>query len=221
MKRILYLLAMFTGIRAAFNTVRSYFLPKLRVAILDGEVMDFAEYGKIRIRVNARPVPNSLESGAKTGMISLYLASPGISNLLYGFMRLTSHFGYGHVEIAFYEVQEKVTIFAIRNILRSNIERLSLRQRFDGLKLSSDDDEIILLKRILGKLNSLGLTTTFAPPEECVSLAISQSLLIPGKQAAAIVALRRKYKRIEKKLMIDRSVVGKRCDESTYQVNAR
>lgn len=178
-------------------------MPKLRVAILDGETWQFDEFGAVRIRVNARPSPKASDAEARAGMISLYLESPGISSLLYTFMRMTSHFGYGHVEIAFYEANDKVTFFAVRNILRSNIDRLRLNQNFDSLKFSSDDDEIILLRGILHKLNSLGIKASFATPDECVSLAVNPSLLVPKQRIETIEALRRKYQRIEKKLATD------------------
>jgi hypothetical protein len=206
MKRILYLVAMFTGVRAAFNWGRSCFMPKLRVAILDGETLQFDEYGEVRIHVNARPSPKASDSEARAGMISLYLESPGISSLLYTFIRLTSHFGYGHVEIAFYEANDRVTFFAVRNILRSNLDRLRLNQYFVGLKFSSDDDEIILLRGMLHKLNSLGIKASFATPDECVSLAVNPSLLVPKQRNLATEALRRKYRRIERKLVTDRNV---------------
>lgn len=206
MKRILYLVAIFTGLRVAFNWGRSFFLPKLRVAILDGETLQFDAYGEVRIRVNARPSPKAIDSEARAGMISLYLESPGISSLFYAFMRLTSHFGYGHVEIAFYEVNHNVTFFAVRNILRSNLDRLRINQYIEGLKFSSDDDEIVLLQGVFHKLNSLGIKASFATPDECVSLAVNPSLLVPKQRNLATEALRRKYRRIARKLMTDRSV---------------
>lgn len=206
MKRFLYLAAMYTGVRVAFNWGRSCFLPKPRVAILDGETLQFDEYGAVRIRVNARPSPKASDTELRAGMISLYLESPTISRLLYTFVRLTSHFGYGHVEIAFYEANDKVTFFAVRNIVRSNLERLRLNQNFDSLKFSSDDDEIILLRGILHKLNSLGINASFATPDECVSLAVNSSLLGPKQRNLATEALRRKYRRIERKLVTDPNV---------------
>jgi hypothetical protein len=223
-KRILYLLAMFTGVRAAFNWGRSCFLPALHVAILDGETLQVDKYSSVKIRVNARPTPKALDSEAKAGMISLYLVSPGISSQLYAFMRLTSHFGYGHVEIAFYEIHGKVTVFAVRNILRSNIDCLRLNQTFGSLKFSSDDDEIILLREVLHKLNSLDIKTSFATPDECVSLAVTPSLLVPKQRNPAIEALRRKYRRIAKKLVADRTLPNaptKHSVELTYYAEAK
>jgi hypothetical protein len=224
MKRILYLLAMFTGVRAAFNCGRSYFLPKLRVAILDGNRLELEKYGSVRVRVNARPAPTALDSEAKAGMISLYMVSPGIPSLLYAFIRLTSHFGCGHVEIAFYETQDNVTLFAVRNILRSNIDRLKLNQMFGSLRFSSEDDEIVLLERVINKLNSLGFTASFASPDECVSLALIPSLLAPRQRNLATDSLRRKYRRIEKKLTRERNlrnVSNKHCGKLSYQVEKR
>ena len=204
MTRILYLLAMFTGVRAAFNRVRGIFMPELQVAILDGEILQIDRYGPVKIRINARPVPKMLDAEANAGMISLYLVSPGISSLLYAVVRLTSHFGYGHVEIAFYEANDQVTCFAVRNILRSNIERLRLGKILNSVKVLNDYDEIVLLEHVLHKLHSLGFNTCFASPDECVSLAVSSSLLAPKQRNKAIKAIRRKYCRIEKLLESDR-----------------
>jgi hypothetical protein len=217
MIRLLYLLAMFTGFRAAFNRGRSFFLPKLRVAIIDGEVFQFEEFGPVRIRVNARPAPRMLVPKTKTGIISLYLMSPGMSRLFYAALRFTSHFGHGHVEIAFYETHENVTVYAVRNILRSNIARLGLHKNFGGLKFSCDHDEIVLLKRVLNRLNSLDLKTCFASPDECVSLAVSPSLLVPKQRNLAIDALRYKYRRIERKLKTAR-IMAKGSEKHTGEL---
>ena len=208
MKRMLYLLAVFTGVRAMFNRVHGLFLPGLRVAKLDGEVVQFDEYGPVRIRVNARPAPGILESEANVGMISLSLVSPGISRLLYALLRLTSHFGCGHVEIAFYEEQGRVTCFAIRNIVRSNMDRLRVGGYLDGLKFSRDHDEVVLLKRVLCELESAGFKTAFASPDKCVSLAVNPALICNGQRSRATETLRRKYRRIGKKLDADRNLLN-------------
>lgn len=194
-------------------------MSELRVATLDGDFLQFNEYGSVRIRVNARPAPRSFDFEARAGMISLYLVSPGISGLLYSLMRLTSHFGCGHVEFAFYETHDKVTFFAVRNIVRSNLDRLQLNKHFRSLKLSRSDDEIVLLKLLLNKLNTLGIETSFASPDECVALAVTPSLLVPKQRIETIEALRRKYQRIEKKLAADCDVTHASKKEFGEQPN--
>ncbi len=207
MKRILYLFAMYTGARAVFNKARSFSLPGLRTEILDGETLQIDKSYLIRVRVHGRPSAKILGSENNAGMISIHLISPGISRLSYALLRLTSHFGCGHVEIAFYETHDSVICFAIRNILRSNIDRLRLGKLFRNLKLSSDNDEIVLLQDILQELNDRGVGACLASPDECVSLAVNKTLLNPKNCHRVIEALRRRYKRISKRIAMNNNAL--------------
>lgn len=175
-------------------------MPGLQVAVLDGMMLQLDKYGSVLIRVNGRPAPRMLSRQANAGMISLYLQSPAISSLLYAGLRLTSHFGHGHVEIAFYETTENVTCYAVRNIVRSNIDRLRLNRSFSNLKILTENDEIALVEQVLLKLRSLGIVARFASPSECILLAVSPSLLLRKQKGLAIEALQRKYRRIENRL---------------------
>jgi len=191
---------MYTGARALFNVVRSFTLPGLRAGILDFETMEIDELGLVKVRVNSRSPPRMLGAGRKAGMISVQLISPGISGVLYALLRITSHFGCGHVEIAFYETNERIIVFGIRDIVRSNIERIGLQKTFCKLTLFSDDDEVDLLRRILQELRVRGVSCNLASPKECVTLALNQSLLKPEKCDRVIKALTKRYRRITKQL---------------------
>ena len=164
MYRILYLFAMYSGARAAYNQLYSFWLPGLRTAVIDNLSLQIDDRNFVKIRVNARPKHKA--SPHNVGMISVYLVSPGIWRLTYVLIRLTSHFGIGHVEIAFYETDKNVTCFAVRNILRSNIGRFRMRNLFRNLELSKDNDEIAILQRVLLELNARGLSACLATPEE-------------------------------------------------------
>lgn len=197
---------MYTGIRAALNQIRGFFLPRLRVSILHGSTLRLNSFGDVKVRVNARAPSNTLNSGVKAGMISIYLLAPGIPTSLYRLLRLTSHFGTGHLEMAFYEHGDSVVFFAVRNILRSNIERVRMGKQFSNLRFNSKDDEIIALQLIFQALGSRGIQATFAPPEECIKLAISKSLLNKTTRDRTIDTMLRRYKRIERQIKLQNQI---------------
>jgi len=198
--RALYLLAMYSGARAAFNQARSFFLPKPRASILDGETLQLDEFNQAKVCVNARTPPKAIGPGRNAGMISVYLVNPGISHFFYALLRLTSHFGCGHIEIAFYEENGDICFFAIRNILRSNIDRIGCDDIFRNLKLSRDNDEIVILREIIYKFGKRHINTCFATPEACVALAVAESLLSPKKRDRSIQALNHRYRRMSKQI---------------------
>ncbi len=212
MHRILYLIAMYSGVRAVHNTLRSFFLPQLRTSALDGVTLQIDETNLARVRVHARRRPRALGSSANAGMISIYLVSPGILRLIYFVLRLTSHFGVGHVEIAFFETDKGITIFAVRNIIQSNIHRLRLGFLFPTLKLSKERDEIAVLQRIVDELNVRGLAASLSPPEECVALAVNRSLIKSQTCSVANDALKRKYQRITKRIAMGSKAISPKRD---------
>lgn len=191
---------MYTGVRALRNQIHGFFLPGLRVSILNGSEMRLSSVGDVKICVNARAPLDALSSGVRVGMISIYLLAPGIPRFLYRLLRLTSHFGTGHIEMAFYEDGDTVVFFAVRNILRSNIERVGMGRHFDNLLLNSNDDEIVAIQAVFQALKSYGIEPVFAGPEECIKLAISKSLLNQKTRDQTIDSMIRRYKRIERKI---------------------
>lgn len=195
-RKILYLVAMYTGIRAAFNNVCSICHPPLLAASLNGESFEIPGLGRLRIRVRAKR-PRFI-SGRKReiGMISIHMVSPKINRLQYALLRLTSHFGCGHVEIVFFEADDCITCFGIRDILRSNIARLGLQNLFRELPSFHHKYEVALLTQIFHLLSDRGFAARLAPPEKCVSLAVNQSLVNPKKYPATVVSLTKKYRRL-------------------------
>lgn len=198
--RIFYLLAMYSGVRAAFNRTRSAFLPSPKASILDGQTLQIENISSAKVHVHPRAPAATLPPVRHAGMISINLLSPGIPRFIYGLLRLTSHFGCGHIEIAFYEDSDAVTVYAIRNIIRSNIDRFGGKHVFRSLKLASENDEILILQKTLKALNDLGIETELALPEDCVRFAVNRLLLDASRRDAATEALHRKYSRISKKL---------------------
>ena len=122
--RSVYLFAMYTGIRAVANRARDVFLPLPCAAAIDGATIQLDESVSVRVRVHARIPPTPRREAQVAGMISVYLEDPGIPRSLYSLLRVSSHFGCGHIELAFREDDSSVCVFAVRNMLRSNLDRL-------------------------------------------------------------------------------------------------
>ncbi len=198
--RILYLIAMYTGIRAASNQARSFLLPRTRASALHGSTLQLEATINLKTCVNSRLPPEPLASGTRAGMISVHLTEPDIPRLVYWMLRLTSHFGNGHIEIAFYEDGESIVAYAVRNIIRSNIDRLGLGRFFRRLQLGSNNDEILAVQQIFCALHSHGIHASFAPPETCIQLAINQSLLNPLTRHQTTEAMIQRYERIVRRI---------------------
>ena len=142
----------------------------------------------------------------------MYLLAPGIPKPLYRLLRLTSHFGTGHIEMAFYEDGETVVFFAVRNILRSNINRLGVGRYFRNLPFNTNDDEIMAIQGIFQALGSRGVEGIFAPPEVCIELAISNSLLNQKTRDQTFKSMMRRYKRIERQIEMHYGVANDHPD---------
>ncbi len=189
---------MYSGLRAVFNLVRSFFFRRPSASIIAAETLSSGCFGRAKICVHARAPSKSLGPECIAGMMSIYLVTPGMPRFFYAVLRLTSHFGCGHIEIAFYEEKSEVTFFAIRNIIRSNVDRLGCRWPFRNLKLADDNDEVVVLRMIIQLLHAKGFSTSFASPEDCVSLAVNESLLNPRTRDRTIEAIKRRYRRVAK-----------------------
>lgn len=203
--RSIYLFAMYTGIRAVANRALSVFLPVPRASAIDGATIQFDESNSFRIRVHGRIPPSPGDGSVVGGMISVYLEHPGISRILYSFLRVSSHFGCGHIELAFHEEDCSVCVFAVRNMLRSNLHRLGCSACLRDLALGTESDEIVVLTRIFDALRMQGLSAHLAPPAECVNMAVSPRLLKPKTRDRAIKTLTRKYERIAKQVPVHRT----------------
>jgi hypothetical protein len=194
-----YIIAMYSGMRAIWNRARSVFLPMPQAAILDGKQLRVNNIAQVLIRVHARSPPPSLTCSSAAGMLSVHLTSPRTPRPLYALLRMTSHFGCGHIEIAFYEEHDTVIFYAIRNIVRANADRIRCGRLLRNLMLCEDGDEIVLLQKLSQTFNDLGLKTSFASPEDCVTLSVNNLLLRPERRSEIRSTLLKRYARIWKK----------------------
>jgi hypothetical protein len=198
--RACYLVAVCSGLRAMFNLLLSARYDPGRVSCLDDVVVNLDDSGLARIRVHGKRRPANGCSSAKYGMISLELVHSGVHPLLDRILRLMSHFGCGHLELAYMEKDDRLEIYAVRNIAKANVSRLRLRQIFSSLKPITMEEEHLVLSKILSLLGDRGITSSLAPPIECCRLAISPGLLNPRTERVTKEWLLRKYQRISKKL---------------------
>lgn len=135
-------------------------------------------------------------------MISARLILPGISGWLYSGLQLTSHFGCGHIEIAFYEDGNRVIVYGIRNIIDANAKRIGLKSQLQNLNLASESEAIQVLTKIIDALRKKGLTTLLATPQSCVELSVDPRLLHLKRQAKILAVLEKRYQRLWKKQTI-------------------
>ena len=191
---------MYTGIRAVANRARSVFLPVPLAAVIDGTTIQFDESVSVRVRVHARIPPSPSGDALVGGMISVYLEHPGIPRSLYSLLRVSSHFGCGHIELAFREEDGSVCVFAVRNMLCSNLHRLGCSACFRDLPLGTECDEIVVLAQIFDELRMHGLSACLASPADCVNLSVSPWLLRSKTRDRAIKALTRKYERMARQV---------------------
>lgn len=196
--RATYILAMYTGTRAAWNCVRSAVLPKPQAVILDRHRLRIATDTELLLRVHARATHPSLSPTCRSGMISARLVTPEIPSWLYAVLRMTSHFGCGHVEIAIYEESSRVVIYGIRNIINANAMRIGFASVLDGLRLSDESEAIHVLTEVRHALLRKGLKTSFAAPQSCVDLSVDPRLLHPKTRAKTLVMLKKRYTRLWK-----------------------
>ena len=192
--RIGYLCAMYSGLRAVSNRIQALMTPPLRSASLNRMTMQLPGGETVVVAVHRRPTAPT--DHRHSGMISVRLVVSHVRHPLYSLFCLTSHFGCGHIEIAFYECEGRIVLYAVRNILKSNAERIGVGRLFEAFPLQANDDEISVLQQIREVLHQQGLETSFASPDECVALAVDNRLLHPARQARARAALKRKYTRL-------------------------
>ncbi len=196
-----YMVATYSGIRAFANRLLSAFCPRdVQTARLHGTLVSSKTLGNIAIFVHSRGRPRSGADEANYGMISVRQQRPRMSRLLYRYFCLTSHFGLGHVEIAFYEQGRRITFHGVRNIARSNARRLGLTKLADKLLLTKRDEEILVIFEVARLLEAHGFVTQLARSDECVSLSVCGSLMHPATQVRALSALKGKYDRLHRRL---------------------
>ena len=201
-----YYIMMYSGLRAAYNHIRGK-MTATRSALghLHGTTLSAGDDGILRFFVHSRPRPAHYTGEAHFGMISIRQQRPPLDRLLYKYLCLTSHFGCGHVEMAYYELHGKVMIYAVRNIASANALRLKLIQTARCLDAYGWHER--LLPHIVRYVGRHGLTVGPAPIDDCLRLAVSLRLIHPQTRSRSLRTLTRKSKRLRRILeaIADRS----------------
>lgn len=192
-----YYLAMYSGVRAMANRMRSRRaqLPA-RLAVMDGTETVDSKLGELLVRVHGRAAP-ARERGAHHGILSLRQVQPQISRWIYRLLCSTSHFGCGHVEVAFFERNGVVTLYAVRNIASANARRIGLRGLAARMRLIRAGEAARTLHCVAGLLAARGYAVQHASPEHCLALTVDERLIAAARRPSAQASLRRKYERLQ------------------------
>ena len=170
-----YYLAMYSGVRALANLLRSR-RSRLdpRLARLHGARLQDIELGDLTIRVHSRRSPAGSGTPAAHAMLSLQRPNSTLAGWRYRALCLTSHFGCGHLEVALWERRGIVTIYAIRNIASGKLVATELERR--------------------------GLLTRYATPAESLALCLDVRLLPSQHRESVRANLWKKYERLHQSL---------------------
>ena len=194
-----YLVAMYCGVRAVFNRIRSRkYIDGCQLARLHRTRLRSETLGDLMLFVHARPGPPSFSGKANFGMISVQQRHPKLGALLYWYLCLTSHFGRGQMEIAFYEKQGRVILYALRNTAASNAFRLGWYDISKKLTLAKRDD--VAMRVVMQHLERSDFVTRLAAVSECLSLSVSDWLLSPASRLRALGAMKKKYSQLHRTL---------------------
>ena len=194
-----YLVAMYSGIRAFINRFNNWIIVRRpKCSLMNGTHFYTENLGGLLFKVHSRRRPPLGAAKAEFGMISLCQTRPGIGRCLYWYFCQTSHFGCGHMEIAFYEYKRDITFYAVRNTARSNASRLGLNKIANDMLLVKRNEEAVIILEVAKLLETHGFQTRFAPADECVNLSLNTRLLRLGSQLKVSNTLRRKYLRLSR-----------------------
>ncbi len=189
-----YQLAMYTGVRALVNrTVRGARVAEPRLAALAGRRFAARGLGELVLRVHLR---RRTAPGAGLGYFSLRQAAPSVGPLAYRYFCWTSHFGCGHVEVAFRLEESAVVFLGVRNIAHANARRLGLRGLAERFRLARSREDHRVLHALAEHLRANGLAVRHAPAEACVDLLLDGRLVSDTRRSALRRALQRKYERL-------------------------
>lgn len=194
-----YYLAMYTGVRALANLLRSR-RSRLdpRLARLHGARLQDAELGALTLRVHSRRRPPGDDALVAHAMLSLQRPKPALAGWRYRALCMTSHFGCGHVEVALWEQRGVVTFYGVRNIATANARRLGFTAAADRMQLTNADEDRFVLRLLANALRDEGLEVRHASADDCIRLAVDERLIAPDRRAQAHRALRRRYERLRR-----------------------
>lgn len=199
LRRFGYLADMYSGLRGVRATLCSRLVqvrPSARGPI-HGQTQHSLALGVLRCWVHARRAPcNQDNENRAYGMISLRLWDPALHPLVYRYFCLTSHFGQGHLEAAFYEENGRCVVYALRNTARANASRLGLKGLAQALAVSRSSDETVILREVERIFAPHFSSVVLAHPAETLRLAVDERLLDPKRRQDALRGMKARYRRV-------------------------
>ena len=192
-----YFLSMYLGFRAFRNRASSRALTlDSKLEALSGASISSEDLGKWALHIYPRVRPSAASESGRYGLLSLQRLSPDTSGLVYSFFCSTSHFGRGHVEIAFFEHEGEVTYYGIRNIASANAHRLGLKKLSSRFRLSRSGEDALVLRFVSQILEKNGFAVKHAAAEDCIKLAVDCRLLPRGNEVKVRNMLHQKYQKL-------------------------
>ncbi|MEZ5962436.1 MAG: hypothetical protein R3F56_01195 [Planctomycetota bacterium] len=211
-----YYLAMYSGLLALANRVQVGWRCRpldLGLQRLHGTRVACPQLGALIVHVHSRPGPHGCRGRGNHGLFSLRQEEPGVRRWIYRLVCATSHFGCGHVEVAFFEHAGRVTFFGIRNIASANAHRLGLRRLSTRFRLARFGEEVRVMRLVTGLVGASGFAVEHASAQECVDWCVDDRLL-PRECAAGVRrSLHRRYQGLC--VALTRSDRDRRHDEAS------
>ncbi|MCA9001997.1 MAG: hypothetical protein KDB61_08745 [Planctomycetes bacterium] len=195
---LLYRLGMYSGLRALRNRARALAEQRPQGAhALHGMRVPLGDLGEGILAVHARPRPAGAPPEARFAMVSARQVRPTLPSLTYRYWLLTSHFGCGHVELGFYELQGRWVFFGARNMALANAVRLGLSGKGLG---HSADSSLDLIRACQTLLARNGVPTRWAEPSECARLSLHPQLVHHDQRQRVERQIKRRYATWQRRL---------------------
>lgn len=188
---------MYSGLRAVRNRITGSSLNlDAKLEALSGTSISSEDLGDWTLRIHPRVRPSSASAEGRFGVFSLRKQSSGVGGLIYSLFCSTSHFGGGHVEIAFFEKDGEVTYYGIRNIASANAHRLGLKTLSSYFRLSRSGEDALVLRFVSRSLEENGFAIKHATAHDCINFTVDNRLLPRGREQKVRKSLHRKYQKL-------------------------
>jgi len=195
MERVLYLAGMYSAVRAAVNRRAARKLPEPAGSrVLHLQSLEVKGLGSVILAVHARPRPENEPRTRNFAMLSVRQVTPRLPRFLYSYLCETTHFGFGHLELGFYEEGGVWVIHAVRNTARANALRIGCTSI--AKRLSADWESLIRALASLLRQNERPLR--IAPAADCVRLSVRPNLIPHSRRERVLRSLQTRYERLEK-----------------------
>jgi hypothetical protein len=199
--RIAYRIGRYSGLRALRNRRRAASLELPGSALAwHGRTLKIPLFGDMQIQLHPRLNPPGQPAARRFFMLSARLNTPNISRWRYAYLLHTSHFGYGHMELACYEEDGRWAVYGLRNMAADTAHSLGWARTARALGTSAGLTDASFLGYVLTALQDSGLEARLLPAAECVQLSVTPELIAQAHRAERTQALVRRYEGLHQEL---------------------